>query len=355
MKLIKQNKIKLIISSILILLPLAVGLILYGTVGDPTSPLWQSMLFPTVFLPLFLLAMHWVCMIVSAKDFEKNEQHEKIVGISFWICPVISLLSSTMFIFLLNDVQLNLSLLIGIVFGASFLLFGNYLPKCRKSYTVGIKVVWAYSSEENWSATHRFAGKLWFVGGILMFILALLPVEIFIFVALALILVLCVVPTVYSYRFYKKELREGKITAITKTRLDKRGKTHLIAGIIVTAAVLLLCFLLLFSGKFEVTLGDTALTVDASVVGDVTLNYADIDSVEYRENGVDGIRISGFASAKLHLGWFQNKEFGNYTRYTYVKSKPCIVIKADGETVVVNCLDPTDTEALYNELVKKTA
>lgn len=355
MKLIKQNKFKLIISSILILLPLAVGLILYGTVGDPSSPLWQSMLFPILFLPLFLLAMHWVCLIVTAKDNEENDQHKKIVGIAFWICPVISTLSCSTFFFLMKGMEPNISALLGIVFGAGFLLIGNYFPKCKQNRTIGIKGIWTYSSEENWTATHRFAGKVWFIGGIFMLLTAFLPIEIFLFVFLALILILCIIPTVYSYRFYKKELREGKITAITKTQLDKRGKTHLISGIIVTPAVLLLCFLLLFSGKFEITIEDTSLSVDAALVGDLTLNYADIDSIEYREEGVEGRRISGIGSAKLLLGWFQNEEFGSYTRYTYTKSKPCIVITAKGETVVINCLDPADTEALYQTLLEKTA
>ena len=40
---------------------------------------------------------------------------------------------------------------------------------------------------------------------------------------------------------------------------------------------------------------------------------------ELREGNVDGTRIGGFGSFRLLLGFFENEEFGTYTRYTYYK------------------------------------
>ena len=59
--------------------------------------------------------------------------------------------------------------------GLMFAAIGNYFPKCRPNRTVGIRIIWTLGSEENWNATHRFAGKVWVIGGLIMVLAALLP------------------------------------------------------------------------------------------------------------------------------------------------------------------------------------
>ena len=51
--------------------------------------------------------------------------------------------------------------------GLMFMVIGNYLPKVKQNNTIGIRVVWTLQDEENWSATHRFSGKIWVASGIL--------------------------------------------------------------------------------------------------------------------------------------------------------------------------------------------
>ena len=31
-----------------------------------------------------------------------------------------------------------------------FLVVGNYLPKCKQTYTVGIRLPWTLADEDNW-------------------------------------------------------------------------------------------------------------------------------------------------------------------------------------------------------------
>lgn len=88
--------------------------------------------------------------------------------------------------------------------GLLFLVLGNYLPKVRQNYTVGIKLPWTLNDETNWNKTHRLAGKLWVVGGLALFIFGLFGIEngSIIFISLAVILV---VPMIYSYRLFKND------------------------------------------------------------------------------------------------------------------------------------------------------
>ena len=85
----------------------------------------------------------------------------------------------------------------------SNILIGNYLPKTKQSYTMGIKLPWTLHSEENWNRTHRMAGFLWVIGGTLMVLISLLHLW-QVWMMLVIITVMVLVPTVYSYLLYKK-------------------------------------------------------------------------------------------------------------------------------------------------------
>ncbi|MMZ70136.1 hypothetical protein D1872_331140 [compost metagenome] len=68
---------------------------------------------------------------------------------------------------------------------------------------MGVKLPWTLASQENWNRTHRAAGYLWILGGILMILTSFLNV--FVEVAIVAIIVLIVVaPAVYSFSLYKK-------------------------------------------------------------------------------------------------------------------------------------------------------
>lgn len=54
--------------------------------------------------------------------------------------------------------------------GALFVMLGNYLPKIRQNYFIGLKFPWTLADEENWNKTHRF-GSWCFVGLGLLFCL----------------------------------------------------------------------------------------------------------------------------------------------------------------------------------------
>ncbi len=78
LEMIQKNKGKLIFSSLLIMLPIFAGLLLWRKV-----PL----------LPLFFLATHWFCLLLIFNDKQNRKQSKKAIGLVFWICPTISLFS----------------------------------------------------------------------------------------------------------------------------------------------------------------------------------------------------------------------------------------------------------------------
>ncbi len=365
---IKRNKVKLIISSIIILLPTLIAFfgskilpekiaVHWGFDGNADGFASPSSIF--IIFPLILLAIHWICMLIEAVVNKNSEQNKKLMEITFWIIPVISLAASGMMLAAAFGFTVNMMPIALLILGAAFIIIGNYMPKATRNRTMGIKIKWAMSNDENWRATHRFGGKVFMISGFIFLLAMPLPPVAFPFVAIAVILISVLAPVIYSYSFYKKQLREGKVTKEDyKKGFDEivkpaDKKIAIVISIIISALLLIFLPLIMFTGNIKASLDDTSLTVKASFSNDLTLKYEDIDSAEYREGGVDGTRVVGFGSARLLIGSFENKEFGIYTRYTYTGKKPCIVLKSGEQTVVIGLKDADATKEIYEKISDK--
>lgn len=210
---LKQHKSKLIVSSILILLPIFAGLLIWnqlpdiipthwGPTGEPDG--WSSKEFAVFGIPLFLFAIHWGGIWVTTMDKRNKNQSVKIVGLIFWICPLISFLGCAAVYMNSLDIQFDMVALPCGLVGIIFIVIGNYSPKCKHNYTIGIKLPWTLASEENWNATHRFASKIWVIGGLALFLLMFLPTEYTFLIMMVIMAVLVLIPTVYSYLYARK-------------------------------------------------------------------------------------------------------------------------------------------------------
>ena len=118
-----------------------------------------------------------------------------------WITPAISVVVSLMTYLTALGSGLRVEAIVPVSLGFLLAVIGNYLPKCKQSYTVGIKLPWTLHSEENWNRTHRLAGYVWMACGLGMMILGFLGLFL---VSLVFPLVAALVPTVYSYILYRK-------------------------------------------------------------------------------------------------------------------------------------------------------
>ena len=359
---IKQNKIKMLITSILIILPALFGFIVKDKLPEQMAIHWgidgkadgfSGVLFAVLFIPFFLLALHWVCIFVTGIDNKKREQNKKVLEMVFWICPVISIYSSFIIYATAFGAELNMGAILSILIGVTFILVGNYMPKCKQNRTIGIKVTWALENEENWNMTHRFGGKVWVAGGFLFLITAFLPIKAMMISTMVLIAFLVLLPTLYSYLYYKKQLKEGRYTKSEAPKSSKLShRATIIISLILVAVTAVVCILLCFTGELEITLNESSFTIKADYYEDITVDYSDIESIEYRENTTAGERVFGFGTPQLLMGRFKNEEFGNYTRYSYTKSSACVVMTVNGETLVVGEESNEATKEFYDSLSK---
>lgn len=64
-----------------------------------------------------------------------------------------------------------------LLIGAVFIVTGNVLGKLRPNYFVGIRTPWTLENDRVWDQTHRFGGKVFVGGGLLLWALAAAPLD----------------------------------------------------------------------------------------------------------------------------------------------------------------------------------
>lgn len=208
---IKNKNSKFFVSILIFIIPIILGVIYYNrmpdemavhfnlqNVADGFAPKW----FALFCIPAFLMLGH-IIIIAAINHDPKSSGHSKAVkNIMYFFIPVLSIIMQISFILFGLGKGFNISTIIFALFGVLMIVLGNYLPKSRQNYSIGIKIPWTLASEDNWNKTHLMAGKLWVVCGILMVISALLGYLYLIFIIIS---VIVIIPCIYSYILYKNQ------------------------------------------------------------------------------------------------------------------------------------------------------
>ena len=357
-----EHKKQVILSMIGTFLPTVIGLLLWNQLPDTMTSHWGAdgvadgtagKAFMVFGMPAILAAVNLLCMAATTLDSKNQNKNKKLLGIVFWIMPMISLITLSSVYAIALGKTMNVTLSIPVMMGVLFIVIGNYMPKATQNRTIGIKIYWTLANEENWNKTHRFAGKVWVAGGIVILLGILLPLKWMVAVMLPVLMLLIVAPMIYSYCIYKSHRKQGVIyhaSPASKGEKQVRNVSLIIVGLILTGVMILMV-----SGGIRYTCGDDALRIDADFQSDIAVPYDEIDEIDFRENFRIGVRIMGFASAKLSMGNFQNDELGQYTLYSYNSCDSMILICSKGKSLAINCQTPEQTQELYQALLGKTS
>ncbi|MBE6782340.1 MAG: DUF1648 domain-containing protein [Ruminococcaceae bacterium] len=356
----KKHLKTLIISSLITVLPIFIGFILWPMLPEMLPVHWgpvgaDSFLNKTaaiLFLPLVLLALQWIMALITVKLERESKQNEKVIKVSLYIVPALSVfVSGITFLFGLDfNIAPLIPAIISIPLGLLMIVLGNILPKAEQNKYFGIKMPSTFSSEKNWNATHRFGGKVWVICGILLLLCCLVPMKYVFYPLFAILIAAITLPIIYSLNFKKKHPED----TATKVNFSKK-ETKIV--LIILAVVLIVTFtfvgILTFTGSVSTTFNETSFTVDASLCSPLTVNYDDIEKVEFLENSTAGNRLYGVGSAKILAGTFKNEEFGKYTRYSYTGQTSVVAITStDNNILVITGKNADETKALYNKLLE---
>lgn len=207
---IKKNLKTIILTSLITLLPILIGIILWDQLPEslPTHwnvsgniDGWSSKTFVVFALPFIMLAMHLFVIISTLADPKRQNHPGKMLHIVYWLVPVMSVVLTALTYYTGMGKDIPMETIAPIIAGILFIALGNYMPKCRQNYTIGVKLPWTLNSEENWNKTHRLAGWVFVFGGTVVTVLGFFGLT---WPLLAVLPILIIVPSVYSYILYRK-------------------------------------------------------------------------------------------------------------------------------------------------------
>ena len=206
----KNHKKTIIFTTILTLLPIVAGLILwdqlpeqvaihFNAAGEPDN--WASKAAAVLGLPAVLAVLHLFLLFFTDKDPKRQNISGASKALMLWVCPFISWLGISMTIGYALEAVRNITSIVSVCLGILFMVIGNFLPKCLPSYTVGIKLPWTLHSDDNWRYTHRIGGFCFTAAGLIVLVSAFFGGT---WLPLAALLLAVIVPTVASFLYYKK-------------------------------------------------------------------------------------------------------------------------------------------------------
>ncbi|BDG43284.1 SdpI family protein [Saccharococcus caldoxylosilyticus] len=167
---------------------------------------YSSKLFAVFATPVLMMLIYGILMGVPKIDprkdnFQKFEGVYRIfvnVTLTFFGAGHLSIIFSGL------GYHVNIDWIANIGLGLLFIILGNYMPKIKANYFIGIRTPWTMANETVWARTHRFGGKVFFIGGIIIIVSAFAPSSIRAVLLIASIVCIAIVPMVYSYAVYKK-------------------------------------------------------------------------------------------------------------------------------------------------------
>lgn len=207
----KINK-EFLMTALVIALPMVIGAIFWNQLPEkiPThfgidgqADGYSSKLFTLFAFPALFLLFQIICLVSFEKESVKVNIPAKMRRFYTWLIPILSLIiQGSIYANALGFIKSGPTLVTTFL-AIVFIVIGNYLPKIQRNATVGIRIPWTLSDDKNWYKTHRMAGKLWVIGGLIILL------ESFIQVALpyvmgVVIAVMIVGPILYSFILSRK-------------------------------------------------------------------------------------------------------------------------------------------------------
>ena len=209
-----KNKIKFKKESVIsvifsILLFALVNLLFYKKMPETLPTHWgfnnkidgySSKFTSLITTPLLLILLNIFSCFMLDNDPKNKDKNNFVITIGKATIPLVMLITFVISVFYGLGKKINVMVIISIFVGFLLILIGNYLPKTKRNYTVGIKLPWTLNSDENWNKTHRLAGYFFILGGIFFLLTPFIGNEYLIFLTF---MIIGIIPAIYSFYLYK--------------------------------------------------------------------------------------------------------------------------------------------------------
>lgn len=188
---------------------------LYGKIPDEVPIHWNwrgepdgfaSKSVAVALMPLTAIATHLLTVALISVDprRERDDQPQSTLRLFRMATPTFLLGLHVVMLAAWLGLSINLTSLVLAGCGVLFAVLGNAMGRIKPNYFVGFRLPWTLENDVVWKKTHRFAGKLWFLGGAALVFTPFLPGAFQIVYFLAVTAVLTIAPMVFAYREYHR-------------------------------------------------------------------------------------------------------------------------------------------------------
>jgi len=333
---LKTYRKDLLIDSVLMLLPIALGYILPNTKEEPLRTIWQFV------LPLLSLLIFWLIIWIGKKKGFGIDKPQTIRWLLF-LKPLLTLSICSMLIGLEYFPDWNGEVIVNGITALIFIGIGNILPKISQNEMIGIRTRCALENKENWNYSQRVGGRIWVACGIVMLGASFFPFGIGVTIVLAL---LASVLTIYiSWRYAQKQKEKGVVFRDPGS-FDRKQ----LWWILLLVPIFLIVLAVIMLWNYTIDVGERTIHFDANLVSDTVIPYDEIESVEFAPNLSPGKRVNGYDARNTLMGTFENIPYGRYSRYT--KSNGDVLVIQTKENGIVVCNEETEsqTKALLHKI-----
>lgn len=163
---------------------------------------WGALMFPL--MATGTLALMWLLRRVDprARNIERfRDEWFLVTNLVFALFAVMEVVTLGHAMGWPVDVDRAVPVAVGLLFVG----IGNYLPRIRSNWFMGIRTPWTLDNDRVWRATHRVGGRTFVAAGLIMMLGAFLPASARAAAMLAAIALGAGVPLVYSYVAYRRD------------------------------------------------------------------------------------------------------------------------------------------------------
>lgn len=176
---------------------------LFGEADNFMQAKWALLLMPATILGILLLFAGLKLIEPRKDNLQKSETARR--WIMFAVVVLLTIMGANN-IALVAGYEFDIFRLTIVMVMLLLVIIGNFLPKLRSNFFIGIKTPWTLSSEENWKKTHYFGGRIFMIFGALGLLGSLLVNTEYMAAATGIpVAIVIVAPIFYSWYIWRQE------------------------------------------------------------------------------------------------------------------------------------------------------
>ena len=151
-----------------------------------------------ILLPLLIYVIFTIVPLIDPKG-KIQQMGNKYFMLKTAMTVFMSILASIIIYAVKNESLYNPNYII-LLIGVLLMILGNYFKTLRANYFIGIRTPWTLENQTVWKETHKLAGKIWFIGGLVIIVSSLLlDKEANFKLFIGIIIVISLIPVIYSF------------------------------------------------------------------------------------------------------------------------------------------------------------